>query len=166
MLDEISKDAQVKLPLMTRKRTLVTGTLYGVSSVGRSNYTRNDQHQHSVTISVGTMRMVILREVPDMTNRAVRMDTIMMAILTRVMIILGRMMMMVGRVGMRMMWSRMTSSRVTIVLLWNVFCPRHLQPPTHLYGICKPHPVALVLTSSQDMLSFITCFSSNCDFVA
>ena len=46
MLDEISKDAQVKLPLMTRKRTLVTGTLYGVSSVGRSNYTRNDQHQH------------------------------------------------------------------------------------------------------------------------
>ena len=129
MLDQTSKDDQVKFSLMTRERTLVTGTLYGVSSVGRSNYTRNDQHQHSVTISVGTM--VILREVPDMTNRAVRMDTIMMAILTRVMIILGRMMMMVGRVGMRMMWSRMTSSRVTIVLLWNVFCPRHPQPPTH-----------------------------------
>ena len=177
MLDQTSKDDQVKFSLMTRERTLVTGTLYGVSSVGRSNYTRNDQHQHSVTISVGTM--VILREVPDMTNRAVRMDTIMMVmdtmttvmdtmvmILTRVMIILGRMMMMVGGVVMRMMWSRMTSSRVTIVLLWNVFCPRHPQPPTHLYGICKPHSVALVLTSSQDMLSFITCFSSNCDFVA
>ena len=79
-----------------------------------------------------------------MTNRAVRMDTIMMVmdtmttvmdtmvmILTRVMIILGRMMMMVDGVVMRMMRSRMTSSRVTIVLLWNVFCPRHPQPPTH-----------------------------------
>ena len=92
MLDQTSKDDQVKFSLMTRERTLVTGTLYGVSSVGRSNYTRNDQHQHSVTISVGTM--VILREVPDMTNRAIRMETMatvmdMMAmILTRVMIIL------------------------------------------------------------------------------
>ena len=55
---------------------------------------------------------------------------------------------MVGRVAMMMMWWRMTSSRVTIVLLWNLFCPRHPQPPAHLYGICKPHSGAVVLTSN------------------
>ena len=110
-------DAQVKSPWMTTKRTLVTRTLYGVFFV-RPNYNGNDQHQHlfSTTTSKERATMVIMMSTIGATGPG-----------SRVMIILGQVMMMMGKVTMRMMLSRM-KGRVTIVSLWNVFCPRHLQP--------------------------------------